>query len=232
MANSVRFHSKKIIWFDAAAYVDAVGKELKTLLYKLREELRASILAQLHETNFKKNNLVRLADGNYTNDIERSAALMASVLWDPIVNDVGKALRTTVYAMRDNFEDTHIGWYYEYGTGTKQDEAAPIKGYDGTPQNRLRAVGAPIVTRSKFINGGVWRDLGGNMRLSKAIRAGVTDEKFLKYIDQETDAEYWFAEGVRQVRRDFNERILTAIKSVPINRKDFWHIRDFTIGKD
>ncbi|WP_426455297.1 hypothetical protein ACP26L_36385 (plasmid) [Paenibacillus sp. S-38] len=211
----VRYSKKKIMWFDADGYTEAIAKVLRNEVRDIKDDLLDGVRAAVEGLEFKDNR-VRLGDGSYTNDRERATALLASVLGDDLEVIAGKSIRTAVHAMRDNFEESHIGWYYEYGTGTEQEEPYPIPGFQGTPRNRLKVpgIGTAIVTRSRFINGGQWEDLGGNMRLSYAKRAGTTDAGFLKYIDGETPANYWFRDTITYMRLNFRKRLNRAILSV------------------
>lgn len=200
-------------------------KEIK----EIQRDLKKEILARLDQIEFK-DALVRLANGEYTTDRSRKAALLATVVTDTLVSKE-KRITATVATMRDNFENSHIGWYYEYGTGTLQKEAYPIAGFEGSPRNREKGsgVGSPIVTRSRFIDAGAWEDLGGNMRLSKARRAGNHDADFMKYIEGETKAHSWFRDSVAYISATMDQRLLKAVKSVAVSR--YLHVKPvFTIG--
>ncbi|WP_145052817.1 hypothetical protein [Paenibacillus xylanexedens] len=210
--------SSRLLYFDSEKYESDLNKALAAEIKEIRRDLKIEILRKLDSINFK-DNMVRLADGSYTDDRERKAALIGSILEGDLKANK-KRILASVSAMRNDFANSHIGWYYEYGTGTEQKEPYPIDGVEGTPRNKEKApgVGTAIVTRTRFRDGGIWTDLGGNMRLSKARRAGVNDQGFMDYIGEETHAHRWFRDSVQAMRIMLKKRLAQRIKTVPVAR--------------
>lgn len=167
--------------------VDRLEMELTKRLRKANEEIKNLLkdtVIRNASTLPMKSNAVMMKDGVTTSDAARRGALVKSIKADRIGTFEGTktwgsiALGSYVEAMASNFKDSHVGWYYEVGTGEESDEELYNK-YGLTASlgeenpYRLKHVGAPIVSRSKSVNGGEWTDLGGNLRTTNSYVGGI-----------------------------------------------------------
>lgn len=225
--------ARKIIRFKYREYIRDLEQELRKAMYRVRDAVHQKALEYAARLPFKDNE-VKLADGSTTSDAERAGAFLSSILVDRVSWEMNRTvLKTAVFAMRDNFKESHIGFYYEYGTGTKEDPDSPIFSIgDGRNFNtfRLPVVGSRIVTRSKYVNGGVWEDLGGNKRITNSPRGGEYDQGFREYIGEDIEPHHWFErayqESIEYALNEFRE----AVKRVPVSNY-FILPRKYVIGR-
>jgi hypothetical protein len=235
--------AKSVIQFNATAFIKALGKELKVANQNIRDEMWDAITDKMRDLPFKPN-AVKLAGGGITSDIARRSALLKSMV-DTRANWITEThLRSTITAMANNFKESHIGLYYEYGTGQKQD----LEGFKyeslGDPNLPFRVpnTGAPIVTRSwRRGMGGAWRDAGGNLRITASPRAGeptkpgsAAEARFRNYIGEDVQAYHWFREAVNSpaLKRRVNVHFGKAIKNIQKIFTSFFVLSNFTLGKD
>lgn len=244
MARKPKIH---VIQFDAAKFLHVFGKELKKVNQEIRDELWDAIKDNMRNLPFKKNE-VRMTMGSDTSDWERRTALFNSMVDTRADWLTESYLRSTIRAMAKNFKQSHIGLYYEYGTGEKQEAGSTYESL-GQPNLPFRVpnTGAPIVTRSRKMGmGGAWTDVGGNLRITDSPRAGEPVKKdgkkaarFRKYIGDDVQAAHWFSNAVNNSywKKRIDKLFGTAIeeKIQPQMQSFFIHAngtRKFTLGKD
>jgi hypothetical protein len=221
--------SRKYIYFDAKAYINALQQELKKAMKEVRDLLQDRVTMEAKALNLNavrtvyykgrkiKQHEVHLADGSTTSDAQRKGALLKSIVSDQIKWEGNNILRTAVRAMANNFKDSHIGWYYEYGTG-KQAENLPVSAYRvaaaGIRAQNPHRYGREIVTRSVHEDGGTWVDMGGNLRTTHSPRGGETDPGFRKYIGDDVQAYHWYRKAYMSCKDDIAKIYGKAIKKV------------------
>lgn len=237
-----------LFYFDVERYAAEIKKALRKATREIRELLFETIVSNIEELDFKDNE-VQLAGGGITSDEERKQALLNSVKknghvranidsFDGYFGEV--VMSASLSAMETNFKDSHVGWYYEIGTGEESDLEGYAK-YDMPPSMgdknpyRLPYVGAPIVSRSK--REGYWRDLGGNLRSTESNIGGIGNdlppvlsngermpykqykrlvEKFREYIGEDVKAYYWFERAVEEVSDQVLDIYKEAVLDVDI----------------
>lgn len=250
-----------VMYFDLNKYESEMKKALMRATREVKQLLIDTIIRNIEALPFK-DNPVKLASGRITSDAERKKALLDSISKDGhvrmhIENFAGYygsvVLETSVSAMASNFEESHVGWYYEIGTGEESDP----RGYaqygmsaslgDVNPY-RLPHVGAPIVSRSA--KDGYWRDLGGNLRKTGSNLGGIGNpeppkamdpdkyaelvERFREYIGEDIKAYYWFERAVEEVSQKILDIYKEAVKSVDIFNPELgiFHINERIIIGD
>lgn len=237
-----------IMYFDVNKYKAEMQKALKKATMEVRELLLKNIIRNIEALPFK-DNPVQLADGRVTSDAERKDELIRSVRKEGHVrrhiNNFSRyygtvVMEAAVSAMATNFKDSHVGWYYEIGTGEKSDPAGYAKygmsaSLGDVNPYRLPHVGAPIVSRSA--KHGYWRDLGGNLRSTRSQLGGIGNpepptlrngermssevyaqmvERFREYIGEDIQAYYWFERAVEETSRQIVDIYKKAVLSVDI----------------
>lgn len=253
-----------LMYFDDNRFEAELKKALRKATRKIRDLLVATIKRNLSGIQFKDNPVV--VGGVETSDAERKESLLRSIdigghVRTHIVNFTkyytGIAMDVTVSVMKDNFKDSHVGWYYEIGTGEESDEALYRK-YGMTASlgdknpYRLPHVGAPIVSRSR--KEGSWRDLGGNIRTTGSNIGGIGNvnppkagdgepipqkryrelvKKFYDYIGPDIKAYKWFERAVEEVSDQVLDIYKEAIMSVDIfdPKLKIFHLRDKIVIK-
>ena len=249
------------MYFDLDRYEAEMKKALMGATRDIRQLLLDTVIRNIDSITFK-DNPVHMADGSMTSDAERKKALLDSVSKegharmhvDNFASYYGEVvINASVSAMATNFEDSHVGWYYEIGTGEESDP----KGYakygmtasmgDVNPY-RLPHVGAPIVSRSS--KHGYWRDLGGNLRATESRLGGIGNpdppehispdayaamvERFREYIGEDIKAYYWFESAVEEVSDQILNIYKKAVMSVDIfdPKLKIFHINEKIIISD
>lgn len=228
------------MYFDLNKYEAEMKKALMGATREVRQLLIDTVIRNIESLHFK-DNPVHMADGSETSDAERKKALLNSVSKEGHVrmhienfaSYYGQVvIDASVSAMATNFEDSHVGWYYEIGTGEKSDPEGYTK-YGMTASlgdvnpYRLPHVGAPIVSRSS--EHGYWKDLGGNLRSTKSRVGGIGNpepprpihpdsyaamvERFRDYIGEDIKAYYWFESAVEEV----SDQLLDMYKKAVVN---------------
>lgn len=220
MAGRVPF-SQKIMTFDRRAY----QRDLEDVLMAATQELQRTLYQKVRDRASGlpfKDNPVRLANGQVTSDAERRLDLLNSIQTSAPRWLQRHRIQASVSAMEGNFKESHIGWYYEYGTGEKADRSHEPKLGRGS-WNRFRSGGVPtagarIVTRSIRYNRGEWIDMGGNRRITYSYQGGETDEGFRAYIGEDVKPYYWFGKSVQEVRQEMPQVYRKALAEVPLTR--------------
>lgn len=216
-------NNSKLLYFNYKAYYRDVVKAVKKALNSIKKTIVSDMKYKVASINFKTNK-VRLAGDlvSYTSDAERKHSVIDSIESSKIMRDANDSLRVYFMALNKNFKDSHIGIYYEYGTGENAIEApSKIKRMAGTP-NKVRA-GKEIVSRSKHINyagqgKGKWYDMGGNLRITGSPEAGVHDSKFKQYIGEDVEAKQWFGKALKNRDKYIKQQIIAAVRSVPLGK--------------
>lgn len=234
--------AEKLMYLDVAAYIDALRKSFKKMVQELRNDVMEAAKWNARDIDDWKKNPVQMV-GYMTSDYQRKSAV-----WNSFVTtraqEVDKTLvRATVHALARNFKESHIGLYYEYGTGREQKEGYYDDLGDLNPF-RVHSVGAAIVTRSRYIGlksgmypgKSIWKDAGGNYRVTGSRRGGDGDHNdavrtmrtkkgyrqqnvgFRNYIGPDVKPHYWFRDSLtdQQVIRRIESLKNEAIKRVPI----------------
>ncbi|SNS22128.1 hypothetical protein SAMN05446037_100687 [Anaerovirgula multivorans] len=232
-------HGNQLLRFDSVKYVNDLRQALKAATKEIRDLLQDVIKRNVNSLPLKFNT-VKLAGGLETSDAERAAALASSIAVDYLKWKSDDVLETQVKAMENNFKDSHIGWYYEIGTGEYSDASLYSQyGFTrslGDPNPyRIASVGSSIVSRSK--KDGQWKDFGGNIRETGSAIGGVggTDppskkdgtkiapdkyaemvSNFRTYIGEDVQAYRWFEKSVEEVRDQVVDIYLKHINDVDI----------------
>lgn len=210
-----RSKSGDYIQFDSVGFLNAMRKQIKEANVRIMNKIYADTRANASSLPFKDNE-VKIVGAAPTSDLKRKGALLDSIVkqnlgW--VATDISNSLwsdlqapaghkpdnvehTVEITAMGENYKDSHIGNYYEYGTGTKAMRTRPGM-YLGDP-NPFRK-GKKIVSRS-YVNS-PWTDMGGNVRKSSG-RGGISTPEFYKYIGEEIEAYRWFQKAFLQ-NKDF-----------------------------
>lgn len=196
MAGVGRPRDGQYISFDVTAFISDLKRELKKATYGIQQQILANARENLMAIPFKQND-VRLANGSITSDYDRKSAVLNSIVSKRLEWESNRILKGAVSALEKDWKDSHIGLYYEHGTGENSDFYAPA--YSIGDYNPFRRGTRQIVSRSFHINGGVWTDAGGNERQTYSPRGGDRNEGFIKYVGDDTLAYHWFEQAFKQV---------------------------------
>lgn len=229
-----------LFYFDVKKYKADVSVALKDALFKIRNEMVSRMKAKVLMIPFRDRS-IQMANGRVTSDIERKAALIESIVGHMIDGNLRDGvMKMTITAMEDNFEDSHIGFYYEYGTGTQEEQNSPYYLWgDWNPYRGTQRPGQPIVTRGylkrvgSYTRGIVgirahnrigknvtsWTDAGGNKRVTNSVIGGMP-----------ITTPGWEIESYRWFRNTFDEMydgIITSLKKAlykvnPLDDKYFY----------
>ncbi|GEA16755.1 hypothetical protein E308F_30010 [Moorella sp. E308F] len=229
-----RSNSSYLMWFDLNSYLHDLDQALKPALRQIRDLLVQEAKQAANRLPFK-DSPVRLAGGGVTSDRKRKQALINSIVGDKVSEYRYYVLRTAVKAMVNNFKNSHIGIYYEFGTGEAGDDIPP-KWRDLEDPNPART-GKKIVSRGRDVmyrSGrvpGVWRDMGGNMRITGSRYAGGSGPKFREYIGEDILAYYWFRNATTHLNEEALRILKEAVKKVHPGK--YLSLRPvFVLGKD
>ena len=249
------------MYFDLDRYEAEMKKALMKATREVRQLLFDTIVRNIETLSFK-DNPVQLADGRVTSDAARKKALLESISKEGhakmhienFASYYGKVvINASVSAMATNFEESHVGWYYEIGTGEESDPRGYAKhGMSASMGDvnpyRLPHVGAPIVTRSVY--DGYWRDLGGNLRSTRSRMGGIGNpeppksihpdsyaamvDKFREYIGEDIKAYYWFESAVEEVSEQVLDIYKEAVASIDVfdPKLKIFHINEKIIISD
>ncbi len=239
-----RSHGYKdsLIYLDVEAYLKDLRKNLKSAMRDIKDDLVSNLRSTVLSLPFK-DNPVRIGGtigpdgsivgGYLTSDLERQNAVVNSIEGHMsfIEKDV---LEVVVTALEKDFEDSHIGLYYEHGTGTEWDGTMTPVSTNPSP-NKYRT-SKSVVSRSRFINyagigRGRWVDLGGNVRVTASGEAGIRNDKFIKYIGDDIKAYHWFSNAFSKRRDKYMQMIREAVKNVPLNKYLILK-SEFILGRD
>ncbi len=233
---------RSLIKFDLVGYCKALKKEMQYVTNKLKRTMIENARANLSAIPFKRNK-VRMFGDTVTSDAERKSAVVSSIInkgftYDASSNvDLGMLaesinakrppfkgftvsfdtiVKSSVTALAGgNYEDSHIGLYYEYGTGKNADPFGPynlaLKYWN---PSRPQGYAQPIVSRTRLIDNGVWTDIGGNIRKTSALIGGRRSENFLKYVGEDLPAHHWFREAFSKLRPEAVNLYKAAIRRV------------------
>ncbi len=215
---------KRLVEFDAVGFTKALRNELQKATTQLKNKMLEKARANLATIPFKPNK-VNLANSIPTSDATRKMAVLNSIIGERL-DWLGHSVYLSSYktktvvsgsvtALRGNFQDTHIGIYYEYGTGENADLNGPMHLARGH-WNPYRAFGSrqPIVSRSRKLNGGVWTDIGGNVRKTTALVGGRRSDNFLNFVGQDLLAYHWFRRAFYDLKDEVTETYKAALARV------------------
>ncbi|MEC0276809.1 hypothetical protein [Peribacillus frigoritolerans] len=242
----MKYAKTDIVNFNDGKFLEDLGRNLKRATQEITNMIEDHVKTNARALPFRTS-LVGLNNGGakeLTSDAERAMALFSSITKERVewlganinrslAQSLPKKYKATergtlvgrVNAMGDeNYKDSHIGIYYEYGTGPGMDLSSfndmPISLGDENPHRPLRSTG-PIVTRGTNTNGGVWYDAGGNRRISKG-KGGLRSAVFAKQVGDGVQAEHWFREGYQAVLPKAKVLLKEAVSSLDL--KDYLEI--------
>jgi hypothetical protein len=241
--------NRKHCWkFKGKDFLDDLKMEFKTVLEVATTLIYERALSNLASINFKDNPVKILKSSGMaggitkqgvevTSDAKRKHAVIDALTRERVTSITNDVLTARVRSVNKNFKDSHIGIYYEHGTGTHWDgleTKVPI--VSGASSSAKRA--GQIVSRSGKVDygmgrRGVWVDLGGNMRITGSKMAGVHDEGFMNYIGEETKAYHWFSKAFKESKSEIYALYNEAIKRVNPAKSKYWiYMKNFTLGVD
>ena len=139
-------------------------------------------------------------------DATRKHALINSIILDKAVKTSVSRVSVAVKTMANNFKDSHIGIYYEHGTG--QYASGGFTNVTGAKYDRnpLR-IGNDIYTRP----GQEWTDLGGNRRISNAGELRKLNGFAVKPYK-------WFEKAVEIANKQFSKVLSNEMKYLHIEK--------------
>lgn len=221
-------------YFDSVGFLNEARRAMREASVEVKDLMWDEVRRNITALPFKTNK-VPLANGNITRDADRADALLESVearmgqyLKSPSTGghfpgrtklDFDRTvIPITVQAMGKYYKDSHIGWYYEYGTGSL--EEVPFSGYwDSDAANPARkGFRSPIVSRPA----GTWKDAGGNIRKSKG-KGGVRNANFEKYIGDDVQAHRWFSKALYNNKGRIRSIYLSHMKKVDFRK--YMHVK-------
>lgn len=226
-----RRRQSDFLFFNAKGYMQALRKNLEIASKEIRDLVHEKARQNAESLPFKDSK-VALVSG-ITSDAARKTALFNSIVASnldyqaaKISDSLASSLPTgtinySVSAMgsNGNYKDSHIGIYYEYGTGQGMDVGSlknlPISLGDNNPHRDLIS-DKPIVTRggNKSTNDR-WTDAGGNLRVSKGP-GGERGDVFVKQIGDYVEAEHWFRKAYESVKDEARDKFRIAVKDVDL----------------
>jgi hypothetical protein len=237
------------LYFDAKEYIKDLHTELREVAFKLRDELVDLLQRNVEQMHFSQAPAFTKDRGfdNPVTDYERAVSLLRSIVPERGLIDMANGvIQMAVSAMKNDFEDSHIGWYYEYGTGTQEDMDSPL--YKLGDWNKFRGAprpGAPIVTRgykkavsahTRTSNGKAvavgaysrkagnidtteWIDMAGVQRVSNSKVGGLP----IKSPGYETKAYHWYRNAFLSIKENYFDDIKAAVFSV--DPRDYLHVK-------
>jgi hypothetical protein len=239
-----------LIYINLTKYQEDLEKAIQKVMERLHTELLELVKAKAAAMDFKTIK-ARLVDGRETSDMERREAFLNSIVPHITGSIKSGVLTMAVAAMEDNFKDSHIGFYYEYGTGEEELPFSPIFNWgDWNPFRGVPRAGAPIVTRgykevvknqygeairvngrvltrgSQHAHSVVWKDLGGNYRETNSVVGGIPLKKEM----YETHAYRWMYNSYMEIKDKYFDEIQKAVYSVnPLSDKYFSYRKEIKI---
>ena len=218
---------KNLLTFDSEKLNSLLSKAIIEVSKVIGEDIVKQIKANLSAITFKDNEV--LTTQGTTSDFERQDALINSVMYDADRYVKDKIYNICVHAMRTNFEESHIGWYYEYGTG--ESEVPSLIKYKALEEANPFRTGKEIVSRSRTVNSGVWSDVGGNVRITRSTLGGGTSTAFRDYIGDDVEPHHWFARGIEESQDEIQRLLETKISQLDLT-KCFKSHATYTLGVD
>lgn len=217
--------STATIMFDMVAFEKALRRELKEAHREIAELLLGTAQSYASSLPFKDNPVkvgtrlpvagqASVNEIHLTSDAKRKWALVNSIKSHTLASEQFQ-YKGIVKAMETNFKDSHIGLYYEYGTGEKSNDMVDL---DGPNRNPARS-GKAIVSRSKYTDygvgiPGVWYDLGHNLRVTDSPNAGVHSTGFYRYIGEDTEAHMWFHRAVNDTKDQVRDILVSHVQKL------------------
>lgn len=197
--------NKRPFAIDRIAYEKALRREVMAIAVRQKALMKERAISNINLIKFHKNTIL-LVDGT-TSDMLRKRALVTSIINDRVQWEMdGTKLSIVTKAMSKNFKESFIGWFYEFGTGTKFE--APRAGFSlphpGDPNpHRAFYSGTTIVSRSRNDGDGYWTDMGGNKRKANSNIGGKPLNVF------NTPSYKWFerahVETVEEIKRELEQ---------------------------
>lgn len=229
-----------IMYLDMSRLDMELKKRMREATNEVKNLLQSTLMKYAKMLPMKDND-VPMADGRITSDKDRQNTLVNSIesgrvsTLDSVAEGFSKYWGGVVYgtyvsAMEDNFKDSHIGWYYEIGTGEESNPSLynkygmPASLGDVNPY-RLPHVGAPIVSRSRL--DGTWTDLGGNVRSTKSPVGGIGGDEIPKNKNGEPIAT---PKRYEEIKRKFRENIGEDIQAYEWYRKAVDEVSNQVLG--
>ena len=228
---------EQFIRFDLNKYKADLKRALKAAVKQSVELVYEQIITNLNNIPFKDNpvRVLSSAGGSEyeTSDEKRKAAIYRNL--EKALLSVGQShFKAAVWFTTHNYKESHIGIYYEYGTGS---------GWDGVHSvapdfSSSRSTDRRIASRSRHIDysghgNGTWIDMGGNLRITGSKKAGQVDEGFRSYVGQDIIAMRWFRQALADKRQEILALYKNAVRKVNPVSKDYLIMKSkFVLGKD
>jgi hypothetical protein len=211
--------SSKWIYFDQKAYVSSFQKSVRPVMYKIRNELIARLKMEVAALPFDARPLAITGQGTFSDRDRKQAVLDSIRIGEGVVSMETGLIRMVVDTMKDNFEQSHIGLYYEYGTGSKEDADSPLPRMgDWNPNRGSVGAGADIYTRTSD-----WVDAGGNYRKATAKNRVNIDDRY------SMEGSHWLSKAFSEITPRYFEEIKQAVFAV--NILDYIFVKEsFNLG--
>jgi len=220
---------KLAVRYDLDGYIRDIRNATNRVTKEYRDLIFADAKANAEELPFK-NTPVTLYGNVKTSDQARSRDLIDSIQnslnyeQSKMVDDIAYQFssnarvensvvvaRVTAMGDKGNYANSHIGVYYEYGTGTQ----AYGPGYSTVKwqgeENPFRT-GSEIVTHGRS-----WIDMGGNVRASGKI-GGLNEDFFRKknkpWFGTEVPATHWFESAYKKHIENYKSALAKAVFSI------------------
>jgi hypothetical protein len=208
---------QKFVTFDYFGFREEIRKALQRAAIQISKGAAERAKINISRIPFKSQSL----PGIKLSDAERKRAVLNSITTNMSKAVTGKVRATakrrveaTVTALEKDFKDSHIGLYYEHGTGTK---------WDGVPTPDFAKFknpdrhGREIVTRSKFKTynagmAGAWYDIGGNRHITWSRKEG----RPIRNINVNTPAYHWFQKAVAETEQLLKWYVIDELSKVNI----------------
>lgn len=165
--------------FDSDQYIRELKSDLKLALTRVRDDLYSMIRKNAIAVDYSSNSVAILRGSSriVTSDAERKKAVVDSIYRHRISSLESKGnLTAVVTAIGKNWQEDHIGMYYEFGTGLHR----PSSFFTGEGKywNPFRHT-KEIVTRSVFVTHLNTSDKYGysGLRESKKYAIGFSGDK-------------------------------------------------------
>ena len=225
----------KLMVFNLRDYERALERAASHIVKSIADKIVERALTNLSVIKFhdypvtmagdnvrKVGRLRRMTGSGYVTDASRKAALIGSIVSEEIKSQSNVRKAYMVRTMANNFKDSHIGIYYETGTGEYWDGSV-FRTNIQPERNPVRS-GRKIVTRPA---GSTWRDLGGNVRSGGAGTGGKPLDGF------QVRSYRWFRRAVQPELINIDMQQIWAGIANRVNPLNYLKIKsNFTLGRD
>lgn len=202
---------KDLYSIDVVKFRATLKREAKEMALVARIRAMRNVISNLKAIDYHTYD-VKYAGGYVTSDKERSGTLKAAVKLRENIIVTDEMVRTSFHVEGMDSTDAFIGYYYEFGTGSKFQKPEKqrfvniaTEVYESYEENPSRS-GKGIVTRPK----GLWTDLSGNMRTGGSNRV---KPKSIPYY--EVDAYEWYQSVLKDVESEWAIHSKRLSKRIP-----------------